>query len=292
MLWAPGPWPKPTSPTIGNAEGAEQLEAEGVDLLDRRALGPAAERDAGDAVEPAGSEQGVEVAVDPVGRLGVVLEQRDAAAVVEWRAVACAGGRRQQRQVAADEPALGVTFDEADGAGRRPLADGSGLEHRGAECVAGHLVVGHDLRAEHRGEPRRHAELLAHPLVQRRDVRAAIERLGLGGRHGITVEQVEDAYGAIAAADAEDARDGGVAPGLLHVVRAYAIVAGQVVGALVDRGRAGTGDRLEAPRLDQLEGRGEELGGCRSGGGDERDPVAGPHRAPSLDGTTCSSDLV
>ena len=77
-----------------------------------------------------GAQQRVQIAVDPVGVLGDVLQQRDAAGIVQRWASPAADGHRQQRQVPTDHGAGGPPTDQGQCVIGEQRACGDAFGHR------------------------------------------------------------------------------------------------------------------------------------------------------------------
>ena len=172
---------------------------------------------------PLCSELG-EHAVDPVGGLADVLEHEQRASIV--RRVRRAGERREEREVAADEPAARAAA--ADRARRGRVAERiAPLDHRAHERVAREVA---ELLARRRAVIGDELAARADGGVQRGDVGVA-EQHARPSRERRVVEVREQTHRAVAATHAPDRVDGVVGERGVQVAQSLAVAPAEVVVA-------------------------------------------------------------
>ena len=258
-------------------EGGQTLAQQGLGLPGLPAAGEVAQRDATHVVEPAGAQQLGDPAVEAVGRLADVLEQRDAVGGGPDEAGAGAAG--EDGEVAARDGAL-------RGRGGRRAARGPAGGGRGARGAAGERegFAVHD-EGPHLSDRVRVAVPESRDagavdggqtpsrrdgLVQCGDVGEADEQLRDRAGEGVPVEEVEHPLGAEAAAGGPHRGHVRVGPGAGEGIRAVGVVAGEP-----DLG--GLGRRLDThpqpPRLQHGDARREPVRPGRPRGGDDGDEV-------------------
>lgn len=237
------------------------------------ALRPGAQRDPGDAVEPAGAQELGQRPVDGVRPLPHVLQQQQpAAGAGPGVRGAVPGG--EEGEAAAEGDAAGSAGGEG-GAVRGQDAHGLRGEQRGPQVLLSAGVL-HEVDAGGDGSVQRdQAEADGERLVQGGAVAEAEEHLRPGGPHRVPVEEVDHALGAVAAARADHRVDARVAPGALEVGRPLGVGAGQVAQLAVPVQDMGCGERVEVPAAQQVEAGLEPLLDDGSAGRDDGHTGAG-----------------
>src|SRR6185295_4653069 len=234
------------------------------------AVGEVAEDDAGDLGEDAGEVEVRPHAVEAVGALADVLEEEERAA--EVGEVRRPEEAREDGEIPTHEPPARAAGDERARAlhRRRGLV---GFEE-GVEALEGVGRLLRQLRED--GAVDGGAVASEEREVERGDVGEADEGLERGV---VEAEAAEEPHRAVAATRAEDGAGAVVAEGLVELVEAAVVVAGEVAGfrveARVEDGLVAAGEDVES----SLEGFTVE----RARGRDDADPIRRPQTWRLLD---------